>query len=199
MEYQFVKERIFWKWNTIGGCNLGTIVSAHALVALAWCLEMVSRKFATPSNSVFRDVSGHSGVPGCSGVPWCSGVPTFSTCLFFPFLAHLHLFTICTERDLGIAMSSFRHKPNVETMWRKSSWTSVNSRQCAEKFPLVTSSYTSFRLFLRDFPTKTEWKSNRDVILRIINHYSSGVRFRLVTSTPAYFCWACQFFRLIIS
>ena len=30
--------------------------------------------FFTPSNSVFRDVSGHSGVPGCSGVPWCSGV-----------------------------------------------------------------------------------------------------------------------------
>ena len=30
---------------------------------------------------MFRDVSGHSGVPGCSGVPWCSvvfrGVPVF--------------------------------------------------------------------------------------------------------------------------
>ena len=72
-------------------------MSAHALVVLAWRLEKVSLKFATPSNSVFRDVSGHSGVPGCSGVPVfrgvpgvpvfrsvpvfrCSGVPRFSTC-----------------------------------------------------------------------------------------------------------------------
>ena len=82
MEYQFAKERIFWKWNTIGGCDLGTIASAHALVALAWHLEKVSRKFSTQSNSVFRDVSGHSGVPGCSVVFRCSGLPGFSTCHF---------------------------------------------------------------------------------------------------------------------
>ena len=52
--------------------------------------------FFTPSNSVFRDVSGHSAVPGCSvvfrgvpvfrcsgvfrGVRGCSGVSGFSTC-----------------------------------------------------------------------------------------------------------------------
>ena len=39
--------------------------------------------FFTTSNSVFRDVSGHSGVPGCSGVPWCSGVPVFRCSMVF--------------------------------------------------------------------------------------------------------------------
>ena len=37
----------------------------------------------TPSNSAFRDVSGHSGVPGCTGVPGCSGVPVFLCSVVF--------------------------------------------------------------------------------------------------------------------
>ena len=49
--------------------------------------------FFTPSNSVFRDVSGHSGVPRCCGVPWCPvvfrccGVPVFR-CSGVPGLVH---------------------------------------------------------------------------------------------------------------
>ena len=83
-------------------------MSAHALVALAWRLEKVSRKFATPSNSVFRDVSGHSVVPGCSVVFLGSVVFRCWGVLLFLVLVHADKNTLFVRKQFLTSKHSMR-------------------------------------------------------------------------------------------
>ena len=99
--------------------------------------------FLTPSNSVFRDVSGHSGVPGCSGcsgvlrcsgvavlrccgvavfrcsvvfrgVPGCSGVPVFR-CSGVPWCSAVPGFSTCREEQTDLTVCS---RGRVERCWK---------------------------------------------------------------------------------
>ena len=107
--------------------------------------------FFTPSNSVFRDVSGHSGVPGCSGVPWCSvgfrGVPVFRgvpRCSGVPVFLGVPLFLVLVLERFG-ALSSYR--PGWQTI-------------CVKKFCLL-------RMFRHPCCTKY---TRRHVLERLQNY-----------------------------